>query len=299
MAVQATDPAYILYTSGTTGQPKGVVRDTGGHMVALAWSMRAIYGMQPGEVFWSASDIGWVVGHSYIVYGPLLAGCTTVIFEGKPVGTPDAGTFWRVIEEHDVKVLFTAPTALRAIRRDDPEGDHVGRYDLTHFRGLYLAGERADPETIKWAERLLKVPVIDHWWQTETGWAIAANPAGIERLPIKHGSPTVPMPGYAVTVLDDEGHAVAPGTLGNIVIRLPLPPPVSSPSGTPTSASARPVFRSFPAITRRRMPAMSMRRAISSSWRAPTTSSIAPAIASRPARWKRSWPAIPMWRNAP
>ncbi len=222
--VLATDPAYILYTSGTTGQPKGVVRDTGGHMVALAWSMQAIYGMRAGEVFWSASDIGWVVGHSYIVYGPLLAGCTTVVFEGKPVGTPDAGTFWRVIAEHDVKVLFTAPTALRAIRRDDPEGTHVGRHDLSHFRGLYLAGERADPETIKWAERLLNVPVIDHWWQTETGWAIAANPAGIERLPIKHGSPTVPMPGYDVTVLDDEGHAVAPGTLGNIVIRLPLPP---------------------------------------------------------------------------
>jgi propionyl-CoA synthetase len=222
--VKATDPLYILYTSGTTGQPKGVVRDNGGHMVALAWSMGHIYGAQPGEVFWSASDIGWVVGHSYIVYGPLLTGCTTVLYEGKPVGTPDAGAFWRVIAEHDVRVLFTAPTAFRAIRRDDPDGEFVRKYPMRSFRALFLAGERADPETIKWAERHLGAPVIDHWWQTETGWPIAANPLGIEPLPVKYGSPTLPMPGYRVEVLDDAGHAVAEGVLGNIVIRLPLPP---------------------------------------------------------------------------
>ncbi|MFN7126271.1 MAG: propionyl-CoA synthetase [Allorhizobium sp.] len=222
--VAATDPLYILYTSGTTGQPKGVVRDNGGHMVALNWTMKNVYGVKPGEVFWAASDIGWVVGHSYIVYGPLLAGNATVIFEGKPVGTPDAGTFWRVVSDHDVKVLFTAPTAFRAIRRDDPEGDHVARYDLSGLRALFLAGERADPETLKWAEQILKIPVIDHWWQTETGWAIAANPAGLGLLPVKHGSPTKAMPGYALDVLDDAGHPVAPGTLGNIVAKLPLPP---------------------------------------------------------------------------
>jgi propionyl-CoA synthetase len=220
----ATDPLYILYTSGTTGQPKGVVRDTGGHMVALHWTMANIYGVSPGEAFWAASDIGWVVGHSYIVYGPLLAGNATVVFEGKPVGTPDSAAFWRVIEEYDVKVLFTAPTAFRAIRRDDPDGDLIYRHDLSGLRGLFLAGERADPETLKWAERLLKVPVVDHWWQTETGWAIAANPAGLGLLPFKYGSPTLPMPGHAVEVVDDAGHPVAPGTLGNIVIRLPLPP---------------------------------------------------------------------------
>ncbi|TPP07288.1 propionyl-CoA synthetase [Rhizobium glycinendophyticum] len=224
VTVEATDPLYILYTSGTTGQPKGVVRDTGGHMVALNWTMRNIYGVKPGEVFWAASDIGWVVGHSYIVYGPLLSGNATVIFEGKPVGTPDAGTFWRVISDHDVKVLFTAPTAFRAIRRDDPEGEHIARYDLSGLRALFLAGERADPETLKWAEAKLKIPVIDHWWQTETGWAIAANPVGLGLLPVKHGSPTKPMPGYALDVLDDAGHPVPPGTLGNIVAKLPLPP---------------------------------------------------------------------------
>ncbi|PYB74245.1 propionyl-CoA synthetase [Rhizobium wuzhouense] len=222
--VASTDPLYILYTSGTTGQPKGVVRDTGGHMVALNWTMRNIYGVKPGEVFWAASDIGWVVGHSYIVYGPLLAGNATVIFEGKPVGTPDAGTFWRVVNDHDVKVLFTAPTAFRAIRRDDPDGEHMTRYDLSGLRALFLAGERADPETLKWAEAKLKIPVIDHWWQTETGWAIAANPAGLGLLPVKHGSPAKPMPGYALDVLDDAGHPVPHGTLGNIVAKLPLPP---------------------------------------------------------------------------
>lgn len=222
--VAATDPLYVLYTSGTTGQPKGVVRDNGGHLVALAWSMPNIYGVAPGEVFWAASDIGWVVGHSYIVYAPLIAGNATVLFEGKPVGTPDAGTFWRVVAEHDVKALFTAPTAFRAIRRDDPDGELVRRHDISGLRTLFLAGERADPETIKWAEAQLKVPVVDHWWQTETGWPMAANPAGLGLLPVKYGSPTVAMPGYALEVLDDAGHPLPPGTLGNIVVRLPLPP---------------------------------------------------------------------------
>lgn len=222
--VKATDPLYILYTSGTTGQPKGVIRDNGGHMVALRWSMENIYGMKPGEVFWSASDIGWVVGHSYIVYAPLLSGNATLLYEGKPIGTPDAGTFWRVVAEHDVKVLFTAPTAFRAIRREDPDGAFVRQSDISGLRALFLAGERADPETIKWAERILGVPVIDHWWQTETGWAIASNTAGLGLLPIKHGSPTVPMPGYAIEIVDDAGLAVDAGTLGNIVIKLPLPP---------------------------------------------------------------------------
>jgi propionyl-CoA synthetase len=220
----ATDPLYILYTSGTTGQPKGVIRDTGGHMVALAWSMRALYGVAPGEVYWAASDIGWVVGHSYIVYAPLLNGSTTVLYEGKPVGTPDAGAFWRVVEEYKVSVLFTAPTAFRAIRKEDPEGALVKRHDLSSLRALFLAGERADPETIVWAEAVLGVPVIDHWWQTETGWAIAGNPLGLGALPVKRGSPTVPMPGYLLHVLDDAGHEVPPGTLGNIAIKLPLPP---------------------------------------------------------------------------
>ena len=222
--VKATDPLYILYTSGTTGQPKGVVRDNGGHMVALKWSMQAVYGVDPGETFWAASDVGWVVGHSYIVYAPLLHGCASVLYEGKPVGTPDAGAFWRVISEHNVAALFTAPTAFRAIRRDDPEGHHIRKYDLSKFRTLFLAGERADPATIQWAEHHLGVPVIDHWWQTETGWAICANPSGLGLLPVKHGSPGVPMPGYDLEVLDDGGHPVAAGTLGNIVVKLPLPP---------------------------------------------------------------------------
>ena len=222
--VTATDPLYVLYTSGTTGQPKGVVRDNGGHMAALEWSMHAVYGLKPGEVFWAASDIGWVVGHSYIVYAPLLHGNTTILFEGKPVGTPDAGTFWRVIAEHDVAVLFTAPTAFRAIRKEDPQGSLIGNYDLSGFRALFLAGERADPDTIQWAERVLNVPVIDHWWQTETGWTIAGNPMGLGLLPVKYGSPAVPMPGYDVQVIDDAGHPVPAGTLGNVVIKLPLPP---------------------------------------------------------------------------
>jgi propionyl-CoA synthetase len=220
----ATDPLYILYTSGTTGQPKGVVRDNGGHAVAMAWSMENVYNVKPGEVFWAASDVGWVVGHSYIVYAPLLAGCTTIVYEGKPVGTPDAGAFWRVIAEHGVSVLFTAPTAFRAIKRDDPNAEHLGRYDLGRFRALFLAGERCDPDTLAWAQRILGVPVIDHWWQTETGWAIAANCLGIEQLPVKPGSPTRAVPGYDIQVLDDEGISVKPGDIGRIMIRLPLPP---------------------------------------------------------------------------
>ena len=222
--VRGDHPAYILYTSGTTGAPKGVVRPTAGHLVALNWTMRAIYDCGPGDVFWAASDVGWVVGHSYICYAPLIAGCTTIVFEGKPVGTPDAGTFWRVIAENKVKSFFTAPTALRAIKRDDPEGEMVKDYAMKQLRTLYLAGERADPDTILWAQRHLNVPVVDHWWQTETGWAIAANPMGIEHLPVKIGSPSVPMPGYGVQVLDEGGHPVSPGTLGAIAVRLPLPP---------------------------------------------------------------------------
>ena len=221
-AVAGNHPAYILYTSGTTGAPKGVVRPTGGHLVALNWTMAAIYNCGPDDVFWAASDVGWVVGHSYICYAPLIAGCTTIVYEGKPVGTPDAAAFWRVIAEHGVKSFFTAPTALRAIKRDDPEGKLVT--PMPTLQALYLAGERADPDTIHWAQRHLKVPVIDHWWQTETGYAIAANPLGIERLPVKIGSPSVPMPGYDVEVLDEGGHPVSPGTLGAIAIRLPLPP---------------------------------------------------------------------------
>ena len=224
LPVEGNHPAYILYTSGTTGQPKGVVRPTGGHLVAMDWTMRHIYDVQPGEVFWAASDIGWVVGHSYICYAPLIHGNTTVVFEGKPVGTPDAGTFWRVVQDHGVSVLFTAPTAFRAIKRDDPAGNLIGNYDLSTLRMLFLAGERADPDTIIWAQEKLGVPVIDHWWQTETGYAIAANPIGIEHLPVKIGSPTVAMPGYDVAVLDEGGHRVPAGTLGAIAVKLPLPP---------------------------------------------------------------------------
>ena len=222
--VEGDHPAYILYTSGTTGQPKGVVRPTAGHLVALHWSMKNIYGVNPGEVFWAASDVGWVVGHSYICYGPLIHGNTTIVFEGKPVGTPDAGTFWRVIADHKVASFFTAPTAFRAVKRDDPDGKLIGRYDLSSLRIVYLAGERADPATIEWAQAKLGVPVIDHWWQTETGWAIAANPMGIEHLPVKIGSPSVAMPGYDIQVLDEGGHPVPPGTLGAIAVKLPLPP---------------------------------------------------------------------------
>ncbi len=220
-----SDPLYILYTSGTTGQPKGVLRSAGGHAVALSWTMRSLYGIEPGEAWWAASDVGWVVGHSYIVYAPLLHGATTILFEGKPVGTPDAGVFWRIISEHDVRALFTAPTAFRAIRRADPKGEFLKRHDLSCLRTLFLAGERADPDTIQWASDQLRVPVIDHWWQTETGWAIAANPVGTELLPIKPGSPAVQMPGYSVEILDAEtGEPLPDGQLGSIAIRLPLPP---------------------------------------------------------------------------
>ncbi|WP_420012898.1 AMP-binding protein [Tateyamaria sp.] len=222
--VAGNHPAYILYTSGTTGAPKGVVRPTAGHLVALNWTMKNIYQVDPGEVFWAASDVGWVVGHSYICYAPLIHGNTTIVFEGKPVGTPDAGTFWRVIAEHDVKSFFTAPTAIRAVKREDPKGLERQKYDLSGLRALYLAGERADPDTIEWAQDILGVPVYDHWWQTETGFTIAGNPAGLEALPVKIGSPTVAMPGFDVQILDEAGHPVAAGELGAIAIKLPLPP---------------------------------------------------------------------------
>jgi len=222
--VQATDPLYILYTSGTTGRPKGVVRDNGGHLVALKWSMKNLYGIEPGEVWWTASDIGWVVGHSYIVYAPLLHGATTILYEGKPIGTPNAGAFWRVNAEHGCVAMFTAPTAFRAIKKEDPQGKLFAQYDLKKFRTLFLAGERADPPTLDWAEQLLKVPVVDHWWQTETGWCIAGNPVGLGLLPIKHGSPTVAMPGYDIRVVDEGCHELPPDKMGSIVIKLPLPP---------------------------------------------------------------------------
>src|SRR5690242_7129698 len=222
--VAATDPLYILYTSGTTGIPKGVVRDNGGHLVALKWSMFNLYGVKPGEIWWCGSDIGWVVGHSYIVYGPLIHGATSIMYEGKPVGTPDAGAFWRVISEHKAVALFTAPTAFRAIKKEVPDGKFIRQYDLSKFRTLFLAGERADPPTVEWAEAQLKVPVIDHWWQTETGWCIAGNPVGLGMLPVKHGSPTVPMPGYQVDVVDEAARPVPAGTMGSIVIKLPMPP---------------------------------------------------------------------------
>ncbi len=222
--VKATDPLYILYTSGTTGQPKGVVRDNGGHVVALKWTMNAIYGVEAGDVYWAASDVGWVVGHSYIIYAPLFKGCTTILFEGKPVGTPDAGVFWRVISEHGVKSLFTAPTAFRAIKRDDPNGEFIKKYDISNFKYLFLAGERSDPDTIQWAERNLKVPVIDHWWQTETGWAICANCVGLHQFPVKYGSPTKAVPGWDVQVVDEGCNQVKAGQIGALVVKLPLPP---------------------------------------------------------------------------
>ncbi len=222
--VAATDPLYVLYTSGTTGIPKGVVRDNGGHMVALKWSMQYLYGVDPGEVWWAASDIGWVVGHSYIVYGPLIHGCTAILFEGKPVGTPDAGVFWRIISEHKVVSMFTAPTAFRAIKKEDPQGKLLGQYDLRRFRTLFLAGERADPPTIQWAEDMLKIPVLDHWWQTETGWCIAGNPVGLGQLPVKYGSTCVPMPGYQVDIVDEACKVLPADKIGSIVVKMPLPP---------------------------------------------------------------------------
>ncbi len=224
VSVLATDPLYILYTSGTTGQPKGVVRDNGGHAVALLWTMKNIYNMEAGEVYWAASDVGWVVGHSYIVYAPLFAGCTTVLFEGKPVGTPDAGVFWRVISEHKVKVLFTAPTAFRAIKKNDPNGSLLKDYDLSSLETLFLAGERLDPDTLHWAEDKLGVPVVDHWWQTETGWSICSNCLGIEQLPIKEGSPTRAVPGWDLRVLDENGNELPAGEIGSLAVKLPLPP---------------------------------------------------------------------------
>jgi len=225
--VEATDPLYILYTSGTTAEPKGIVRDNGGHAVALKWSMKNVYGVEPGETYWAASDVGWVVGHSYIVYAPLLQGCTTILYEGKPVGTPDPGAFWRVISEHGVSVMFTAPTAFRAIRQQDPDANHIKPYELSKFRTLFLAGERLDPATLGWAEEHLKVPVIDHWWQTETAWAIAANCVGIEQLPVVPGSPTRPAPGWNLQALDGDGRQVEPGQTGALVVKLPMPPGAS------------------------------------------------------------------------
>jgi propionyl-CoA synthetase len=271
VSVAATDPLYILYTSGTTGLPKGVVRDNGGHAVALKWTMGAVYDVAPGDVYWAASDIGWVVGHSYIVYGPLLNGNTTILYEGKPVGTPDAGAFWRVIEDHRVTTLFTAPTAFRAIKREDPDGKLIGNYDLSSLKTLFLAGERSDPDTLSWAERKLGIPVIDHWWQTETGWSIAANCRGIEPLPVKHGSPTHAAPGWDLRVLGDDGKEV--------------------PAGEPISMI-------FPDIIKPPMRALLTKMAMCSSWGEPTTLSIPLAIVCRPVRWRRCWPIIPMLPNA-
>ena len=247
--VEATDPLYILYTSGTTGQPKGIVRDNGGHAVALEWTMKHIYDVEPGEVFWAASDVGWVVGHSYIVYAPLFHGCTTVLYEGKPVGTPDAGAYWRVIADHGVCALFTAPTAFRAIRQQDPEGEHIRRYDLSGFRTLFLAGERCDPETLGWAEQKLGVPVIDHWWQTETGWAIAANCLGIERLPVVPGSPTRAAPGWDLRVLDDTAPSYPPARRARSWRSCRCRPAPPRPSGTPTTASTTRISLRTPATT--------------------------------------------------
>jgi propionyl-CoA synthetase len=275
VAVAATDPLYVLYTSGTTGRPKGVVRDNGGHAVALAWSMRHVYGMAAGETYWAASDIGWVVGHSYIVYGPLLNGNTTVLYEGKPVATPDAGAFWRVIADHGVATLFTAPTALRAIRREDPKAALMGRYDLDALRALFLAGERTDPASLDWARRHLGVPVIDHWWQTETGWAITAGCRGLDPAEVRDGSGGRPVPGYDVRVLDDAGREVGAETTGALAVRLP-----------------------FRASTARPTPVTWTRTASSSSCRGPTTSSTSPATACRPVRWRRCWLLCPMWPSA-
>jgi propionyl-CoA synthetase len=246
LPVAATDPLYILYTSGTTGQPKGIVRPSGGHLVALAWSMKYVFDAHPGEVFWAASDIGWVVGHSYIVYGPLIAGCTTILYEGKPVGTPDAGAFWRVIEDHKVATMFTAPTAIRAIRREDSDAELMAKRDISSLKALFLAGERCDPATLAWCEDKLERPIVDNWWQTETGWPIAANPLGIECFPVKHGSATKPVPGWNVQALDPDGHPVKPGETGAIVCKLPLPPGAASTLWNAPERYAKSYLEAFP-----------------------------------------------------
>ncbi len=246
VAVAATDPLYILYTSGTTGQPKGIVRPSGGHLVAIAWSMTHVFDAKPGETFWAASDIGWVVGHSYIVYGPLIAGCTTVLYEGKPVGTPDAGAFWRVIQDHKVATMFTAPTAIRAIRREDSEAKLLETYDISSLKALFVAGERCDPATLAWCEETLKRPIVDNWWQTETGWPIAANPLGIESFPVKYGSATKPIPGWHVQALDPNGVPVEPGQTGAIVCKLPLPPGAASTLWNAPARYAQAYLEAFP-----------------------------------------------------
>ena len=300
MPVEGNHPAYILYTSGTTGAPKGVVRPTGGHLVALNWTMKNIYNVDPGDVFWAASDVGWVVGHSYICYGPLIHGNTTIVFEGKPVGTPDAGTFWRVISEHNVRTFFTAPTAFRAIKRDDPKGELIKDYDISCLQALYLAGERADPDTIHWAQDVMKVPVYDHWWQTETGYTIVGNPAGIEPLPVKVGSPTVPMPGYDVQILDEGGHPMGANELGAIAVKLPLPP------GTlPTLWNAEDRFRksyltTFPGYYETGDAGMIDEDGyLYIMARTDDVINVAGHRLSPRAAWRRCWPAIRKWPNAP
>ncbi len=296
--VKATDPLYILYTSGTTGIPKGVVRDNGGHMVALKYTMKAIYNVDAGDVYWAASDVGWVVGHSYIVYAPLFKGCTSILYEGKPVGTPDAGAFWRVISQHKVRSLFTAPTAFRAIKREDPNAELMKKYDLSKFYALFLAGERLDPDTLRWAQNSLRVPVIDHWWQTETGWAIAGNCLGLHHFPVKEGSPTKPAPGWDLAVLNSDKKPAEAGQIGALVSKLPLPPVPCRPCGKTTRGILSPTWRSFPAITRRPMPGSSTKTATFSSCRAPTTSSTSPGTGFRPAPWRRSFPTTRTWPSA-